>query len=88
MRPLIDIFPQSRMMPEILMVESDHDMRNPADFLVLHKLAKNVFAVPGVSRVQGITRPEGTPIERTSIPFQISLQSASMMQICRFKRLA
>jgi acyl-CoA synthetase (AMP-forming)/AMP-acid ligase II len=43
------------MMPEILLVEADHDMRNP-------KLAKGVFRVPGISRVQGITRPEGTLI--------------------------
>ena len=28
------------MMPDILMIEADHDMRNPADFLVLNKLAK------------------------------------------------
>jgi RND superfamily putative drug exporter len=73
-------FSASRMMPEILMVESDHDMRNPADFLVLHKLAKAVFRIPGVARVQGITRPEGTPIEHTSIPFLLSVQNASQMQ--------
>ena len=79
-------FPQSRMMPEILMIESDHDMRNPTDFLVLHKLAKAVFAVPGISRVQGITRPEGTPIERTSIPFLISMQNASQIQILPFQQ--
>ena len=70
-------FSQSRMLPEILMIESDHDMRNPADFLVLHKLAKAIFRVPGISRVQGITRPEGTPIEHTSIPFLISMQNAA-----------
>ena len=69
-------FSQARMMPDILMIESDHDMRNPEDFLVLHKLAKVIFQVPGVSRVQGITRPEGTPIEHTSIPFMISMQNA------------
>ncbi|KUI11603.1 hypothetical protein AU193_19630 [Mycobacterium sp. GA-1285] len=79
-------FPESRMMPEILMIESDHDMRNPADFLVLHKLAKRVFAVPGVSRVQGITRPEGTPIERTSIPFLLSLQNAGQVQMLPFQQ--
>ncbi|OBI10930.1 hypothetical protein A5712_10885 [Mycobacterium sp. E2327] len=73
-------FSQSRMLPDILMIEADHDMRNPADFLVLHKLAKAIFRVPGVSRVQGITRPEGTPIEHTSIPFLISMQNASMLQ--------
>ena len=79
-------FPQSRMMPEILMIESDHDMRNPTDFITLHKLAKAVFAVPGISRVQGITRPEGTPIERTSIPFLLSVQSASQRQILPFQQ--
>jgi putative drug exporter of the RND superfamily len=73
-------FSQARMMPEILMVESNHDMRNPADFLVLHRLAKGIFRVPGISRVQGITRPEGTPIEHTSIPFLISMQNASQLQ--------
>ncbi|MGH3726120.1 MAG: RND family transporter [Mycobacterium sp.] len=77
-------FPESRMTPDILMLEADHDMRNPADFVVLHKLAKGLFAVPGISMVQSITRPEGSPIERTSIPFQISLQSAGMLQILPF----
>ena len=74
-------FSQARMMPEILMIESNHDMRNPADFLVLNKLAKAIFRVPGISRVQGITRPEGTPIEHTSIPFLISMQNAGQLQM-------
>lgn len=79
-------FSQARMMPDILMIETDHDMRNPDDFLVLHKLAKAIFQVPGVSRVQGITRPEGTPIERTSIPFLISLQNAGQVQMMKHMR--
>jgi putative drug exporter of the RND superfamily len=73
-------FSQARMMPEVLMIESDHDLRNPADFLVLNKLAKGIFRIPGISRVQGITRPEGTPIEHTSIPFLLSMQNATQMQ--------
>ena len=74
-------FSQSRLTPDILLVEADHDMRNPTDFLTLNKIAKAVFRVPGVSRVQGITRPEGTPIANTSIPFLISLQSATQVQV-------
>jgi RND superfamily putative drug exporter len=77
-------FSQSRMMPEILMIESDHDMRNPADFLVLNKLAKAVFRIPGISRVQGITRPEGTPINHTSIPFLLSMQNATQQQDMKY----
>src|SRR5271167_2638706 len=70
-------FSKARMNPEVLMIESDHDLRNSADFLVIDKIAKTIFRVPGISRVQSITRPEGTPIEHTSIPFQISMQGVS-----------
>jgi len=80
-------FPESRMMtPEILLVETDHDMRNPADFLVLNKLAKGVFAVPGISSVQAITRPTGAPIEHTSIPFLLSMQQAGLLQNMKFQK--
>ena len=65
------------MNPELLMIESDHDLRNSADFLVIDKIAKAVFRVPGISRVQAITRPDGKPIEHTSIPFQISMQGTT-----------
>ncbi len=68
-------FSPARMNPELLLIESDHDLRNSADFLVIDKIAKAIFRVPGISRVQAITRPQGTPIEHTSIPFQISMQS-------------
>ncbi|OBK74291.1 RND family transporter [Mycobacterium sp. 1274761.0] len=78
-------FSQARLSPDILLVEADHDLRNPADFLVLNKLAKAIFQVKGVSRVQGITRPEGTPIGHTSIPFLLSLQSASQVQMMKFQ---
>ena len=70
-------FSQARMNPEVLMVESDHDLRNSADFLVINKIAKAIFAVDGISRVQAITRPEGTPIEHTSIPFMIGMQGTT-----------
>jgi RND superfamily putative drug exporter len=59
------------------MIGSDRDLRNSADFLVIDKIAKAIFRVPGIGRVQAITRPEGTPIEHTSIPFQISMQGVT-----------
>ena len=73
-------FPQARMEPELLMVEADHDLRNPADMIVLDKVAKNVFHIPGIARVQDITRPLGTPIDHSSVPFQISLQAANEVE--------
>jgi putative drug exporter of the RND superfamily len=80
-------FPQARMSaPEIVLVEADHDMRNPADFLVLNKLAKGVLAVPGISRVQAITRPEGTPIDHATIPYMLSMQMAGLVQTMQFQK--
>ncbi len=79
-------FSQARMKPEILMIESNHDMRNPADFLILDRLAKGVFRVPGISRVQAITRPDGTTMDHTSIPFQMSMQNAGQMQSMKYQR--
>jgi RND superfamily putative drug exporter len=78
-------FSQARLMPDILMVESNRDMRNPADFLVLNRIAKAVFRVPGISRVQGITRPEGTPVGNTSLPFMLSLQNANMATVMKYQ---
>ncbi|AGB20780.1 Transport protein [Mycobacterium sp. JS623] len=80
-------FPESRMTtPDLLVVEADHDMRNPSDLLVLNKLAKAVFAVPGIANVQSITRPEGTQIEHASIPFMLSMSNASQRLSLPFQK--
>ena len=80
-------FTEARMMlPDVLLVEADHDMRNPTDFLVLNKLAKGIFAVPGISRVQAITRPEGTPLEHTTIPYLLSASNAVQLQTLKFQK--
>jgi putative drug exporter of the RND superfamily len=80
-------FPESRMMmPELLLVEADHDMRNPTDFLILNKLAKGIFAVPGISSVQAVTRPTGAPLGHSTIPFMLSMQQAGMLQNMQFQK--
>jgi RND superfamily putative drug exporter len=48
--------------------------------LVVDRIARGVFHIPGVARVQAITRPLGTPIEHTSIPFQISMQNTTQVE--------
>jgi RND superfamily putative drug exporter len=70
-------FSQARMNPEMLLVETDHDVRNSADMLVVDRIAKSIFHIQGIARVQTITRPLGTPIEHTSIPFQVSMQGTT-----------
>jgi putative drug exporter of the RND superfamily len=79
-------FSAATMNPDILMIESDHDMRNSGDMIVLDRIAKDVFRSPGIAMVQSITRPLGGPIEHTSIPFQISAQSIPIRENLRFMR--
>ncbi|MEZ0340185.1 RND family transporter [Mycobacterium sp. pV006] len=70
-------FSPARLNPEVIMVESDHDLRNSADFLVIDKIAKALFDVEGIGRVQTITRPDGKPIKSTSIPYMMSRQGGT-----------
>jgi RND superfamily putative drug exporter len=70
-------FPVARMNPEMLLVETDKDLRNSADFLVIERIAKAVTKVPGIGRVQAITRPEGKPLKFSTIPAQISMGGTS-----------
>lgn len=77
-------FSAARMNPDVLMVESDHDLRNPADMIILDRIAKNMFRSRGVERVQSITRPLGSPIDHTSIPFQVSMQAVPIQENLQF----
>jgi putative drug exporter of the RND superfamily len=73
-------FSKARLNPELLMIEADHDLRNPADMILLERVAKAVFHTPGIAQVQSITRPLGTPLDHTSIPFQISAGSFGQIE--------
>jgi putative drug exporter of the RND superfamily len=79
-------FTQARMNPDILMIEADHDMRNPADMLVLNKVSSNVMHTEGIAMVQNITRPLGIPIQHSSIPFQTSVQGQTSNMNLPFQR--
>ena len=79
-------FSAARLNPELMMVESNHDMRDPADMLVLDRVAKAVFHVPGIAQVQSITRPLGTPLDHSSLAFQISTQSAVQQENLSYQK--
>jgi RND superfamily putative drug exporter len=72
-------FSKARLNPELLMIETDHYLRNPTDMILLERVAKAVFHTDGIAQVQSITRPLGTPLDHTSIPFQISANSAAQI---------
>ena len=79
-------FSKARLNPELLMIETDHDLRNPTDMILLERVAKAVFHTDGVAQVQSITRPLGTPLDHTSIPFQISANSAAQINNLPFQQ--
>jgi RND superfamily putative drug exporter len=64
-------FSQAKMNPDLMMIQTDHDLRNPADFLVIDKIAKAMVRVRGIAQVQTITRPDGSPIEHSTIPYTL-----------------
>jgi RND superfamily putative drug exporter len=78
-------FSKARLNPELLMVEADHDLRNPTDMILLERVAKAVFHTDGIAQVQSITRPLGTPLDHTSIPFQISAGNSSQINNLPFQ---
>ena len=79
-------FTQSRMNPEMLLLETDHDMRNPAGMLVLERVASGVFHTPGIARVQAVTRPLGAPLAHTSIPFFVSMHNTGQIENMQYLR--
>src|SRR6476619_3247577 len=79
-------FSEARLNPELLMIEADHDLRNSTDMILLERVAKAVFHTDGIAQVQSITRPLGTPLDHTSIPFQISAGSASQINNLPFQQ--
>jgi len=79
-------FSAARLNPEVLMIESDRDLRTPANMIVLERVAKAVFRTPGVALVQSITRPLGTPLDHTSLGFAMSAQSSAQIQNLPFQQ--
>jgi putative drug exporter of the RND superfamily len=64
-------FSQAKMNPDLMMIETDRDLRNPADFLVIDKIAKALRNVHGIAQVQTITRPDGDPIKHSTIAYTV-----------------
>src|SRR5271168_890175 len=79
-------FPKSKLFSEMLMVESDHDMRNSADFISLDRVARALIRLHGVAMVQGMTRPLGRALEHASIPYLFTAQGSGNGQQLPFNR--
>jgi putative drug exporter of the RND superfamily len=81
-------FPPSKLFSEMLMIETDHDMRNSADFISLDRVAGALIRVPGVAMVQSITRPLGRPLDRATLPYLFTTQGGGSGQQLPFNQQA
>ncbi|RJQ73866.1 RND family transporter [Pseudonocardiaceae bacterium YIM PH 21723] len=63
-------FDLSAMNPDFVMIQSDHDLRNPKDLAAIERVSGQVATVPGVSYVRSVTRPLGSTIQEASLGYQ------------------
>jgi RND superfamily putative drug exporter len=64
----------------MLMIETDHDMRNSADFISLDRVARSLIRLPGIAEVQSITRPMGRALEHATLPYLFTTQGSGSGQ--------
>jgi putative drug exporter of the RND superfamily len=77
-------FPISHLNSDMLMVESDHDLRNSTDMIALDRVARAVFHTPGVGMIQSTTRPLGTPLEHTSFTYTLGTMGTKIKEVLPF----
>ena len=77
-------FPLSKLNADMLMIESDHDLRNATDMIAVDRVARAIFHTPGVGMVQAVTRPLGVPLEHTSFPYTIGTLGTKVKEVLPF----
>jgi putative drug exporter of the RND superfamily len=63
-------FPANRLLPEVVTVQADHDLRNPAGLIAVERISRQIMAIPGVRMVQSASRPAGTVPEEATLSYQ------------------
>jgi putative drug exporter of the RND superfamily len=63
-------FPANRLLPEVVTVQADHDLRNPAGLIAVERITKQIMAIPGVRMVQSASRPAGTVPREATLSYQ------------------
>jgi putative drug exporter of the RND superfamily len=63
-------FPPNRLLPEIVAISTDHDLRTPAGLIAIERVARKILEQNGVQLVQAASRPAGAPLEEATITSQ------------------
>lgn len=66
-------FPVNEILPDYVLIQADHDLRNPRDLALLERAAAAVAQEDGVVLVRSITRPLGEPITDATVARQAGI---------------
>jgi putative drug exporter of the RND superfamily len=66
-------FPANRLLPDVVTVKTDHDLRNPARLIAVERITRQIMAIPGVRMVQSASRPAGTVPYEATLSYQAGL---------------
>lgn len=63
-------FAANEALPDFVLVDAGHDLRDSADLAALEQAAAAVARIPGVTSVRAVTRPTGTTLDAASLGHQ------------------
>ncbi|OBB93329.1 hypothetical protein A5782_11880 [Mycobacterium sp. 852002-40037_SCH5390672] len=63
-------FAANSLLPDVIAIQADHDLRNPAGLIAIERITRHIMAVPGVRAVQSASRPDGKVPEQATLTYQ------------------
>jgi len=63
-------FASNSLLPDVVTIQADHDLRNPAGLIAVERITRQVMAIPGVRRVQSASRPDGRVPDQATLTYQ------------------
>lgn len=66
-------YPVNEILPDYVLIQADHDLRNARDLALLERAASAVAQEEGVVLVRSITRPLGEPITKATVARQAGI---------------
>ena len=66
-------FAANSLLPDVVTIQADHDLRNPAGLIAVERITRQVMAVPGVRLVQSASRPDGKVPDEATLSYQSGL---------------
>lgn len=63
-------FASNSLLPDVVTLQADHDLRNPAGLIAVERVTRQIMAIPGVRMVQSASRPDGRVPDEATLSYQ------------------